>query len=128
VKVAARATADHGKLALIKAATVTIRIHDPQRLLGSANEIAVPLVVGVRDRYRRMHRAREIATEGATHILQVDVPYGEPLSVWIHSWRFRLTDARGAVVSRTGGESPFQVARGDPAPAFTFTIGGEAVQ
>ena len=124
VNVAAGASADQGRLVLTKAATVTVRINDPLGLMRPADRFALPLVA-VRDQYRRLHRARQAATQGTTHILEADVPYGTPLSLRVHSARFLLTDGNGAAVSRLGTELPFQVPPGGIAPAYTFTISSE---
>ena len=124
--VTASQTLDRGTLQLAKAATVTIRINDPHRLLGSANQVSAPLAAGVRELSGRFHPAREIATDSTGHTLQVSVPYATSLNLWLHSWRFLLTDSTGAAINHLGAQFPFQVAANGVAPSFTFNITGEA--
>ncbi|MDE3166010.1 MAG: carboxypeptidase regulatory-like domain-containing protein [Acidobacteriota bacterium] len=127
VTVAPAQALDHGTVQLAKAATVTIRINDPNRLMGSANQITAPLTAGVREASGRFHPAREVASDSTGHTLQVAVPYATPLKLWVHSWRFRLTDAIGAAVDRFGGEFPFQLTPNTAAAqSYTFDIAGEA--
>jgi hypothetical protein len=126
--VAASQALDHGTVQLTKAVTVTIRINDPHRLMGSANQIASPLVAGVREQSGRFHPARETATDSTGHTLQIAVPYATPLKLWLHSWRFLLTDSGGAMVDHLGAQFPFQVSAGGAAPSYTFNITGEATR
>jgi hypothetical protein len=117
---------DNGTVQLMKAATVTIQINDPLRLLPPPNKMVAPLVVGVRDRWGRFHPGRETASNGDLHVFQVDVPYGTALNVWLHSWRFRLSDSNGTAVNQAGAQFPFQVPGNGIAPTYAFTIAGEA--
>ena len=94
-------------------------------LLKAANTIASPLVVGVRDRWGRLHPGRETAVSGSSHNFQVDVPYGTPLNVWLHSWRFLLADSTGGPIDHWGAQFPFQVGASSTAPSFVFNISGE---
>jgi hypothetical protein len=116
---------DTGVIQLTKAVTVTIRINDPLSLLKGASTMASPLVAGVRDGSGRLRPGRETAASGGSHTFQVDVPYGTPLNVWLHSWRFLLTDSTGATLDRRGARIPFEVAANGQAPSFVFTIAGE---
>ena len=116
---------DNGAIQLTKGVTVTIRINDSLSLLKAASTMASPLVVGVRDRSGRLHPGRETAANGSSHSFQVDVPYGTPLSIWLHSWRFLLTDSTGATIDHWGAQFPFQVPANGTAPTFVFTIAGE---
>jgi Carboxypeptidase regulatory-like domain len=116
---------ENGAMQLTKGVTVNIRINDPLSLLKGANTIASPLVVGVRDRSGRLHPGRETPVSGGSHVFQVDVPYGTALNVWLHSWRFLLTNSTGAAMNRLGAQVPFQVAVNGTAPTFVFNIAGE---
>ena len=111
---------------LTRAVMVTIRINDPHRLMSSANQMAAPLVAGALDSAGRFHPAREVAADSAGHTLQVAVPFAAPLNLWIHSWRFLLTDATGATVNHLGAQFPFQATGSAAAPSYTFSIAGEA--
>ena len=115
---------DHGPVQLPKAAPVTIVINDPLSLLKEVKPPNSPLVVGVRDGFGRLHPARETAVVGNSHMFQVDVPYGTAMNVWLHSWRFFLTDSRGVALDQRGAQVPFQVALNGAAPTFIFNIGG----
>jgi hypothetical protein len=116
---------DNCPVQLAKSVAVTIRINDPLSLLKAANTIASPLVVGVRDRWGRLHPGRETAVSGSSHNFQVDVPYGTPLNVWLHSWRFLLADSTGGPIDHWGAQFPFQVGASSTAPSFVFNIAGE---
>jgi hypothetical protein len=124
--VAASQALSQGTVQLTKAVTVTIRVNDPLHLLGSANQISAPLAAGVREQSGRFHPARETATDTTGHTLQVSVPYATALTLWLHSWRFLLTDSIGAPVNHLGAQFPFQVAANGTAPSYTFNITGEA--
>jgi hypothetical protein len=124
--VAASQALDHGTVQLVKAVTVTIRVNDPHRLLGSANQVSAPLAAGVREQSGRFHPATEVATDSVGHTLQVSVPYATPLKLWLHSWRFLLTDIGGATVDHLGAQFPFQVSANGVSPSYTFNITGEA--
>jgi hypothetical protein len=116
---------ENGAVQLMKAVTVTIRINDPLSLWKTPGGMASPLVAGVRDRWGRLHPARAAAVSGGSRVFQVDVPYATPLNVWLHSWRFRLTNSSGAIIPRSGGQFPFQVNATGAAPEFVFNIAGE---
>jgi hypothetical protein len=117
---------DHGAIQLTKSVAVTIRVNDPLSLLKAANTMASPLVIGVRDRWGRFHPSRETSVNAVSHIFQVDVPYGTALNVWLHSWRFLITDSAGAPINRLGAKIPFQVLADGATPTFVFNIAGEA--
>jgi hypothetical protein len=125
--VAAGASVDHGRLTLTRAAVVTVRLADPLDLLRRAGQFSFPLIA-IRDPLNRFHGARKVAMQGNTHIFQVEAPYNTPLTLRIHSVRFRLTDAQGREVGLRGADLPFQAPRDTGAPVFTFTIAGEASQ
>jgi hypothetical protein len=107
---------------------VTIRINDPYRLMGPANRVTSTLATGVRDQWENFHPAHQTASDGAGHTLQVDVPYGVPLNLWIQSWRFLLAGPNSAPINNWGTRIPFQVVAGAAAPDFTFTITGEVAR
>jgi hypothetical protein len=117
---------DNSAVQLAKAATVTIRINDALLLLKPANGMTSPLLVGVRDAWGRFHPGHETAVTGASRTFQVDVPYGTTLNLWLHSWRFLLTDSSGAALNRAGAQFPFQVAASSVPPSYVFNIAGEA--
>jgi hypothetical protein len=116
---------DFGTVQLAKAASVTIRIDDPQKLLGTTNTIISPLVVGVQELSGRFHRAWETGVEGRSRVYRVDVPYNTQLAVWLQSWRFLLSDSTGAAIDHWGARHPFLVALNGAPPSFVFHIAGE---
>jgi hypothetical protein len=59
---------------------------------------------------------------------EVEPGSATPLKLWLHSWRFLLTDSTGATVDHFGAQFPLQLSTTGIAPSYTFNIAGEAAR
>jgi hypothetical protein len=108
-----------------KAAVARVRVNDRLALLPPPNLISSPLVIGVRGADDTFHAARVVAHDAAGRDLEVRVPFGTPLKLWVYSWKVRLQDAAGTPVDHRGARIPFQIAEGDRPLSFTLEVIGD---
>jgi hypothetical protein len=103
---------------LRRAATLIVRVNDPLGLLPAQGTQASgnPLIVGVDASPSGFHGA----TTGPRDALggfdyRLTIPYGLPLTLWVFTRYFRVTDASGNALNTEGLNTVFTV------PPFTCT-------
>jgi hypothetical protein len=124
VTVGAGATPPLDDIQLLEAARVRIRIQDPLHLLP---KIAIPspvLSVGVMSVSDAYLSAEQTASDADGRTASIDVPFGQPLQIWLYSWKFQISDSKGAALDLKGARIPFQADTSNSLPTFTFVITG----
>jgi hypothetical protein len=112
--------------ALMEAAAIQIRIEDPRHLLPAVSVPSPVLNVGVRAIGDVYYTATQTGADVNGRNAQIQVPFGQPLTFWAYSWKYRISDGQGNVLNPKGARIPFQADKAKPLPTFTLRIVGEA--
>jgi len=114
---------DFGRIVLKKAVAVTIRINDPLHLL-PRDPNSLGISAGVIDDDHVYHGPDSTDADSNGRTLQVGVPLGRAMQLWLHSIRFRLATGDGAIVNSTGTKIPFRANEGGLPPTFVVNVSG----
>jgi hypothetical protein len=115
---------DFGRITLAKAATVSIRVEDPLRLLPPGVQELPSLALGVLDQNDNFHPAQPVALDTTGRTFQVSVPFAKPMRFWAQSPKYTFTDAAGTPLNSAGLRIPFQVDLNGKPPSFILRIAG----
>lgn len=113
-----------------KGAAVPIRVDDAGRLLAH-NEGKTPgahLLLGVSSEAHVFHQARVVSEDATGRNYQITVPFDVSVNLIINSAFFKLSDAAGQPLARTGSAMvPVTVRSGQQPAVVRLTVAGSAI-